>query len=61
LSTTESSSNYQHLERMSVQELLHNINREDQTVPLAIAKVIDRIEAIVDVIVDRMGKGGRLF
>ena len=46
---------------MSVQELLHNINREDQTVPLAIAKVIDRIEAIVDVIVDRMGKGGRLF
>jgi len=46
---------------MSVQELLNNINREDQTVPLAIAKVIDRIEAIVDVIVDRMGKGGRLF
>ena len=46
---------------MSVQELLHNINREDQTVPLAIAKVIDKIEPLVAVIVDRMGNGGRLF
>lgn len=46
---------------MSVQELLHNINREDQTVPLAIARVIDRIEPLVEVIVSRMAKGGRLF
>jgi N-acetylmuramic acid 6-phosphate etherase len=46
---------------MSVRELLNNINREDETVPLAIAKVIDRIEPLVDVIVSRMGKGGRLF
>jgi N-acetylmuramic acid 6-phosphate etherase len=46
---------------MSVQELLHNINREDATVPLAISKVIDRIEPLVDVIVDRMSNGGRLF
>jgi len=46
---------------MSVQELLHNINREDATVPLAISKVIDRIEPLVDVIVARMSGGGRLF
>jgi len=61
LSTTEASSNYQNLERMSVQELLQNINREDQTVPTAIARVIDRIEPLVDVIVSRMSQGGRLF
>ena len=61
MSTTESSSNYQNLEQMSVQELLHNINREDQSVPLAVAKVIDRIEPLVDVIVSRMSTGGRLF
>ena len=36
--TTEQSSKYEHLEKMSVQELLHNINQEDQTVPLAVAK-----------------------
>ena len=46
---------------MSVQELLQNINREDQTVPTAIARVIDRIEPLVDVIVSRMSQGGRLF
>ncbi|HTF16462.1 MAG TPA: N-acetylmuramic acid 6-phosphate etherase [Chryseolinea sp.] len=61
MSTTESSSNYQNLDRMSVQELLHNINREDQTVPLAIARVIDRIDPLVEAIVARMGNGGRLF
>ncbi len=46
---------------MSVPELLRNINREDQSVPLAIAKVIDRIEPLVNAIVTRMDAGGRLF
>lgn len=46
---------------MSVQELLHNINREDQSVPLAIARVINSIEPLVNIIVARMGSGGRLF
>ena len=61
MSTTESGSNYQHLDRMSVEELLRNINREDQTVPQAVAREIDHIQALVEVIVDRMEKGGRLF
>ncbi len=59
--TTESSSRYEHLERMSVQELLININKEDATVPMAIAKVIPAIEKLVTLIVERMEKGGRLF
>ena len=38
--TTESDSNYDRLESMSVEDLLTNINREDQSVPKAIEKVI---------------------
>ena len=59
--TTERSSNYDHLEKMSTRELLTNINKEDQSVPLAVEKQLPAIENLVDVIVDRMRKGGRLF
>jgi N-acetylmuramic acid 6-phosphate etherase len=59
--TTESSSRYEHLEKMSVHELLVNINREDNTVPQAIAKVIPAIESLVLAIVEKMKSGGRLF
>ena len=61
MSTTESASNYNNLEHMSVHELLTNINREDKTVTLAIEKVLPQIEALVHVIVDKMNAGGRLF
>lgn len=61
MQTTESSSNYQHLENMSVSEILENINREDQTVPLAVKKAIPQITRLVEQIVERMQKGGRLF
>jgi len=46
---------------MSVSDLLKNINNEDKTVPLAIEKVLPQIEALVNVIVDKMNGGGRLF
>jgi len=58
---TESPSNHDHLEKMSTKELLVNINREDDTVPKAVKKVIPAIEALVDVIADHMLSGGRLF
>ncbi|MGE0770742.1 MAG: N-acetylmuramic acid 6-phosphate etherase [Cyclobacteriaceae bacterium] len=61
MSTTESSSSYDRLEQMSVEELLRNINREDQTVPLAIEKAIPAITKLVNAIVDKMMQGGRLF
>jgi N-acetylmuramic acid 6-phosphate etherase len=61
LTTTESASHYDNLEHMSVQDLLVNINREDKTVPLAIEKVIFQIEPLVNVIVEKMNSGGRLF
>ena len=58
---TESASNYNHLEKMEVNELLRNINTEDKSVPLAIEKKIPSIEKLVVQIVERMKKGGRLF
>lgn len=46
---------------MSVKDLLTNINKEDHTVPEAIAKVIPDIEILVEKIVEKMKSGGRLF
>lgn len=61
MSTTESSSRFDHLDRMSIHDLLINMNEEDKSVPLAVEKIIPRIEALVSVIVKKMEKGGRLF
>src|SRR5882757_3419150 len=46
---------------MSVHDLLTNINREDKSVPDAIAKVIPGIALLVNAIVTKMKNGGRLF
>lgn len=59
--TTEQSSKYEHLEKMSVIELLQNINNEDKTVPLAVEKALPQIETLVEQIVSKMKLGGRLF
>ncbi|WP_114781975.1 N-acetylmuramic acid 6-phosphate etherase [Botryobacter ruber] len=61
MSTTESASHYNHLEQMSVHELLVNINREDKTVPLAVEKAIPQVEALVQATVEKLSQGGRLF
>lgn len=58
---TEEPSLYRHLEKMSVNELLVNINTEDKKVPEAIEKVIPEIEALIHAITDKMLVGGRLF
>lgn len=58
---TEEDSNYEHLERKSVAELLAAINQEDKTVALAVAKQIPAIEKLTTAIVSKMNKGGRLF
>lgn len=58
---TEQASEYHHLEKMSVLEILNHINEEDQTVPFAVAEAIPQIESLVQVITDKMLMGGRLF
>jgi N-acetylmuramic acid 6-phosphate etherase len=59
--TTESDSKYDGLEKMSVSDLLININKEDKTVADSVAKQIPQIQNLVNVIVVKMKNGGRLF
>lgn len=61
INITESSSRYDNLEKMTVKELLENINLEDGTVHMAVHKIIPDIEQVVDQIIPRIKKGGRLF
>ena len=58
---TESSSNYDNLETMTVRELLEGIHHEDKKVLPAVEKAIPQIEKLVEEIVPRVKKGGRLF
>ena len=58
---TETDSTYRHLEKMSVSELLININIEDAVVPAAITKVLPAIGNLVEAITDKLLLGGRLF
>ena len=52
---------YEHLDKMSTLELLEAINNEDKTVPAAVTKAIPKIEELVDGIVERVSRGGRVF
>lgn len=58
---TESSSNYDNLETMTVRELLDGIHNEDKKVLPAVEKAIPQIEKLVEEIVPRVKKGGRLL
>lgn len=61
MKTTEADSNYQDLEKMSLKDLLHYMNREDQTVPQAVAAALPQLEALTDQVVAALSQGGRLF
>jgi N-acetylmuramic acid 6-phosphate etherase len=58
---TEQPGRYRHLDKMSIGEILTNINNEDKTVPFAIEKAIPQIEKLVEAASDKMLSGGRLF
>lgn len=60
-SITESESLYDNLEEMSVRQLLENIHEEDKKVLPAVHEAIPQIEKLVEKIVERVKKGGRLF
>ena len=46
---------------MNVLELLTAINEQDKIVPLAIEKILHRIETVAILITEKMRTGGRLF
>ena len=58
---TEQPSKYRHLEKMSVDELIANINREDQTVALAIEEQLPQISKMITAIEEKLKAGGRMF
>jgi N-acetylmuramic acid 6-phosphate etherase len=60
-SITEKDSLHNDLEKMSVKELLLNIHEEDKKVLPAVNATIPKIEMLVEQILQRMKKGGRLF
>ncbi len=61
VSITESPSNFDNLEKMSVHQLLTSINSEDAKVHLAVRDALPQIEVLVGKILKRMLKGGRIF
>lgn len=60
-SITESPSHFDNLEKMSVEELVTNINNEDAKVHLAVQKALPQIKELIERIVERMAQGGRVF
>ena len=61
IKTTEQASNYDHLEAMSIAEVVEHINAEDKKVALAVEKVLPKIEDLISKIVEQLQNGGRLF
>ena len=61
IKTTEQDSKYNHLEKMSVSQLLTNINNEDKTVAIAVEKALPQIEKLNQQIIEKLKNGGRLF
>ena len=50
-----------HIDELPTVEMLRIINEEDKKVALAVEKILPEIAQAVDVITDRLAKGGRLF
>ncbi len=58
---TEQPSKYRNLEKMPVEDITANINREDETVAQAIKKALPQINQLINAIVLKLKDGGRLF
>jgi len=61
LRVTEQPSLYDHLEKKSVAEILHDINEEDKKVPLAIEKALPDLERLISAVERQLRAGGRMF
>lgn len=61
LTTEKRNDNTMNLDIMTVQEILEVMNREDQTVPQAIAKELPSIEKAVQLVIQSFQQGGRLI
>ncbi len=58
---TEEPSKYRYLEKMTVSEIVKNINNEDHLVAPAVQKALPQIEKLITAVSEKMIEGGRLF
>lgn len=58
---TEQTSLYNNLEKMSVADIIKNINKEDQKVAEAVQDSLPAIEQLIVAVAQKMKEGGRLF
>lgn len=58
---TEQSSHYRNLEKMTVGEIIKNINKEDYLVAAAVEIALPEIEKMIKAVSEKMIGGGRLF
>ena len=61
ISTTESSSNYNNLEEMSVYDIVSSMNNEDLGVAKCVQENLNSIEDLVNLTLVNLKKGGRVF
>jgi N-acetylmuramic acid 6-phosphate etherase len=61
LTTEKRNPNTMDIDQMSIKEILQIMNKEDQSVPIAISKEIDKIESAIQMVVDSFRRGGRLI
>ncbi len=61
IKVTEQPSLHENLDKKTVNQLLSEMNEEDLKVPLAVSKTLPQIEELVEKIVERMQRGGRIF
>lgn len=61
LTTEQNNPSTRQIDQHEIRQILEMINREDQTVPLAVAREMDYIAKAVEGIVSSLKKGGRLI
>ncbi len=61
ITTEKRNENTKNIDIASTCEILKLINKEDQSVPLAVEKAIDQIALVVNEVTDTFVNGGRLF
>ncbi|TXK83741.1 N-acetylmuramic acid 6-phosphate etherase [Paenibacillus sp. N3.4] len=61
LVTEQRNEKSQHLDRLSVQEIVTLMNEEDQTVALSVKGALPQISTAIEAVAEAMTSGGRLF
>ena len=61
LKITEQPSPYRHLETKSIEELTAFINKEDATVAQAVDAALPQLNLLINAIVEKLKRGGRMF